>query len=470
MNKKINSGYTYLSAGLHCAGPVQDPLYLANFPAAKFLLFLSELGYVSAWNSSTARVMDAAQHRKYNIAFATDFFYPNKGGIETHVRTIGEELCKSGHKVIVITHRYKSYVGCMKIGNLTVYYLDVPIIVSNAMLPSIFSSYPLYKKIFDMHAINIVHGHQTMSTMCMEAIHHANYLGIKTVMTDHSVFEFGKFERIICDGLSYFICRHADRAICVSNIAKINTGARTAIPPEHIKVIPNGIVPEYFYPKKKKKMAHTKIRVLFCARLVFRKGIDLLVEALPIICRNKDIEVIIVGDGPKKDDVEQMLDEAELHSQVRMLGEMNYLQIADVMRESDIFLNTSLTETFCMAILEAASCGLLVVSTNVGGIHEVLDEGVVFFCKPTPEDIAEQIFSAARSLEDYEPGECYAKILAKYDWKIIAEQTTRLYDEIPEKKICVKDMIGRFPGYENFLCRLGTWFQLLQMRILDYFE
>ncbi len=46
-----------------------------------------------------------------------------------------------------------------------------------------------------------------------------------------------------------------------------------------------------------------------------------------------------------------------------------------------IFLNTSLTEAFCIAIVEAASCGLFVVSTNVGGVPEVLPDDLILYCE-----------------------------------------------------------------------------------------
>lgn len=51
----------------------------------------------------------------------------------------------------------------------------------------------------------------------------------------------------------------------------------------------------------------------------------------------------------------------------------------------DIFLNTSLTEAFCMAIVEAASAGLLVVSTNVGGVPEVLPSQMSVLAQPDPK-------------------------------------------------------------------------------------
>lgn len=65
-----------------------------------------------------------------------------------------------------------------------------------------------------------------------------------------------------------------------------------------------------------------------------------------------------------------------------LLGAVHHKQIRDVLVKGQIFLNTSLTEAFCIAIVEAASCGLLVVSTRVGGVPEVLPEHMIIFAEP----------------------------------------------------------------------------------------
>lgn len=65
-----------------------------------------------------------------------------------------------------------------------------------------------------------------------------------------------------------------------------------------------------------------------------------------------------------------------------LLGSIHPSAVRDVLVRGHIFLNTSLTEAFCMGILEAASCGLFVVSTKVGGIPEVLPEGLIEFAEP----------------------------------------------------------------------------------------
>jgi len=63
-----------------------------------------------------------------------------------------------------------------------------------------------------------------------------------------------------------------------------------------------------------------------------------------------------------------MIAKYKLHSRIELLGSLHPSQVRDMLVRGHIFLNTSLTESFWIAILEAAWCGLSVVSTNVGGI------------------------------------------------------------------------------------------------------
>lgn len=274
--------------------------------------------------------------KKYNIAMVTDYFFPNIGGIESHIITLSEELYLLGNNIIVVTHKYNGYLGCQKIGNLIVYYLDLPIIASNTTFPTLFSSFIIYKEIFEKHKIDIVHGHQTMSTMCIEVLFHAKFLGYKTVLTDHSVFEFSKFERIICNSILHLISKNVNKAICVSKTAMINTQQRTAINKSDFQVITNGINPSMFYPIKKE--SNWSIVLIYSCRLVFRKGVDLFVAALPLICKDDRFKIMMIGDGLKREEIEQVIDENELHDKIIFLGEKKYNEIPDLLRKGDIFL------------------------------------------------------------------------------------------------------------------------------------
>lgn len=81
-----------------------------------------------------------------------------------------------------------------------------------------------------------------------------------------------------------------------------------------------------------------------------------------------------------------MLERFKLHERVVILGMLPHNQVKRVLNQGQIFINTSLTEAFCMSIVEAASCGLHVVSTRVGGVPEVLPIGeFISLEEPVPD-------------------------------------------------------------------------------------
>jgi len=92
------------------------------------------------------------------------------------------------------------------------------------------------------------------------------------------------------------------------------------------------------------------------------------------------VDFIIGGDGPKRLQLEE-LKERYVH-RVRLIGKIDHALVRDFFIQGHIFLNTSLTEAYCMAIVEAAASGLKVVSTRVGGVPEVLPPGLITLASP----------------------------------------------------------------------------------------
>ncbi|AFM99042.1 glycosyltransferase [Encephalitozoon hellem ATCC 50504] len=390
--------------------------------------------------------------RRLNIAMVSDFFYPSMGGIETHIKYLSEELIAMGHKVIVITHRTGDLAGCRMVGTIKVYFLDIPVLCRNTTFPSLYSNFPLFKEIFDSEEIEIVHGHQTMSNMCIEGLFHARTLNLKTVITDHSIFEVGPFENIVVNALCRLALKNIDRCICVSYTSKENTHIRTMIPLERIHVIPNAIVSDIFCPREER--CSDQKTVVVASRLVFRKGIDLLIGAIPLICKgDPNVRIIIVGDGPMKEGIEQVLDENELYDRVEIMHEVDHEKVGDIMRRGDVFLNTSLTETFCIAIVEAASCGLHVVSTNVGGISEVLPPDMITFSKITSEDLAEKVLIALRK-SNHNPQDYNKRLKDIYNWKRVAKMTEKVYMNIEQTFLSYRNRRELYRGVTGFLSRL----------------
>lgn len=135
-------------------------------------------------------------------------------------------------------------------------------------------------------------------------------------------------------------------------------------------------------------------------RLTFRKGVDLLVDIIPaIVLKYPTVRFIVGGDGPKMDILQEMRDKYNIADKVELLGMVESSNVRNVLCRGHIFLNVSLTEAFCIALLEAACCGLLCVSTNVGGIPEVLPPRMIFLAPPKAKPIIKQVEEAIKKLE-----------------------------------------------------------------------
>ena len=172
---------------------------------------------------------------------------------------------------------------------------------------------------------------------------------------------------------------------------------------------------------------------------MYRKGIDLLVGVIPHICRELDhVDFIIGGDGNKLLNLKEMVERERLQDRVEFLGSVPHVEVRNVLVRGHIFLNCSLTESFCIAILEAACCGLLVVSTCVGGVPEVLPHDMVLLAPPNVPAIVENVKQAVKRQADpataVDPQKNHARLKGMYSWHRVAEQTTQIYDRIMQQE------------------------------------
>jgi phosphatidylinositol glycan class A protein len=96
-------------------------------------------------------------------------------------------------------------------------------------------------------------------------------------------------------------------------------------------------------------------------------------------------------------------------------------------------LNTSLTEAFCIALLEAASCGLLCVSTNVGGVPEVLPPEMIYLAPARPKPLIEQLENVIKNYKNIPCTKMHETVKRLYSWHNVAERTERVYSNVLEK-------------------------------------
>lgn len=391
----------------------------------------------------------------YNIAMVSDFFYPQTGGIELHVYQLSEKLIDRGHSVIIITHAYGNRSGVRTLSNgLRVYYVPFFVLYRNSTFPSVFSFFPMFRQIMVRENIDIVHGHGSLSSLCHEAILHGRTMGLKTVFTDHSLFGFADAGSIFGNKLLKFTLSDVGHCICVSHTCKENTVLRASLNPSSVSAIPNAVVSDNFKPDFS-KASKKWITIVVISRLYPNKGADLLTAIIPRICQiHPSVRFIIAGSGPKEIDLEQMREKYRLQERVELIGSIRHEDVRDVMVTGHIYLHPTLTEAFGTVIVEAASCGLLVVTTKVGGIPEVLPNHMTVFASPSEDSLVESTLQAIQLIEEekVDTASFHDEIKGMYCWEDVAKRTEKCYDKIDIESINV-GLLDRLGQYY----RCGPW-------------
>ncbi|PVH97099.1 glycosyltransferase family 4 protein [Periconia macrospinosa] len=402
----------------------------------------------------------------YNIAMVSDNFFPQPGGVESHMYQLASKLVDRGHKVIIVTHAYPGRTGIRYLTNgIKTYHVPFWTIYRETTFPTVFSFFPMFRNIVIRERIEIVHGHASLSNLCHEAILHARTMGLRTVFTDHSLFGFADAGSILTNKLLKFTLSDVDHCICVSHTCKENCVLRADLDPSMVSVIPNAVVADNFRPLSQNTTESRSpsapgpprplgpsddITIVVISRLFYNKGIDLLIAAIPRILANQPhVRFIVAGSGPKAIDFEQMVERNVLQDRVTLLGPVRHEQVRDVMVRGQIYLNPSLMEAFGTVIVEAASCGLYVVCTRVGGVPEVLPSHMTEFAAPEVDDL---VAATNRAIEKIRSGKVrtdlfHNQVKQMYSWTDVAQRTERIYDEVStNRSLALIDRLKRYYG------------------------
>jgi L-malate glycosyltransferase len=175
-----------------------------------------------------------------------------------------------------------------------------------------------------------------------------------------------------------------------------------------IEVIPNFVDTERYAPGPRRSLAELGGPALpggatAPAVLVhvsnFRplKKVDDVVRIFAEVNRVRPAVLLLIGDGPERSRVEALVRQLGLGNRVVFVGKM--VSFVELLQASDVFLMPSESESFGLAALEALSCGVPVVASDVGGIPEVVPDGEVGFLAPVG-DVATMAERVLRILAD----------------------------------------------------------------------
>jgi len=178
--------------------------------------------------------------------------------------------------------------------------------------------------------------------------------------------------------------------------------------------------------------------LLFTGRLIQRKGVEFLVQAIPHILEQRQVKVVITGDGDRREGIAALVQKLGLESVVEMPGFVSRERLGELYAESDVYVLPAVhddggdTEGLGVPLIEAALHGLPIVATGIGGIVDVVNdrETGLFSPEADPEGIARAVLEVlddpdlARSLGD--AARCHAR--ARFDWDRIIDDLLNLYE------------------------------------------
>ncbi|MCD7847489.1 MAG: glycosyltransferase family 4 protein [Oscillospiraceae bacterium] len=198
------------------------------------------------------------------------------------------------------------------------------------------------------------------------------------------------------------------------------------------------------YLEDRKELAHENndiIHILVSGRLMYRKGIELLLDAVKVLETNIPYVVDLYGGGHQIEDVKQQIIDRKLQDIVIMHGKVPFEKMPKVYADADIFCLPSLRETTGTAVIEAMANKLPVVALNQNGVKYLVEEDAGILAEiGTKEETIRNLAAALKTLiESYElrvvlGNNGYEKLRNKYTWKKKTEEMTGIYKSVIQKQ------------------------------------
>ena len=178
------------------------------------------------------------------------------------------------------------------------------------------------------------------------------------------------------------VIRRASKVIAIDeDCALLCARMRGSLPPNWVR-IPVAVDREVFHPLDKKtarrRIGHTgEYQIIICVgRLASVKGYDFAFDVFQQYLKSADARLFLVGDGEDRESLEEDAKQRGIEEKVIFWRSVSHEQLPWILNASDVFFMSSRAEGLPNALLEAMSCGLPVVATAVGGIPEVIEDGV----------------------------------------------------------------------------------------------
>jgi len=368
-----------------------------------------------------------------NICMVTPEFPPNCGGIGYYVYNLSKNLIKRGHKIRVFTR------GCWNEECSSTYFEDIlvyrvgyaPIHPLSMQFHGIFLNKILAKY---SNCCDLIHIHNPIVPMikvsCPIIITQHGLL-IKDIENTEVTDIYSLAGRIL---KKWFVHNEMNAINCARIITTVSKSCAEEMKKTYkinndINVVKNGVDIDFFIPKKE---SIKEGYILYTGRLHPRKGLLDLIDCAKYVTQNYHfIKFVIIGEGPLKDALISRIKKFGLEDNIMITGFVDRDQLLYYYQNASIYVLPSYYEGLPTSLLEAMSCGIACIATNVPGNSELVIDGKNGFLVPSndPISLAEKIMDLLEC--EYHRNtigsEARKHILENYNWKNITANFEQIY-------------------------------------------
>jgi glycogen synthase len=382
-----------------------------------------------------------------------------EGGLARHVRKLAEELVCQGVAVDVLTRGRDESPACEQQHGVTVHRVSEPRFpldldrflgwvqrMNDDMLAA-------GSALAEEHAYDLVHGHDWLVAHASVAL--SERFEIPYVTTIHAT-EHGRHQGWVdkspqsdIHAIERWMAHRADSVITCSHYMRGHVADIYDIDERRITVIPNGIDPRDLRPVDDLNALRLQFAqpeqklVLLVGRLVYEKGFQLALDALPgVIEKVAGVRFLVAGSGTHEGELKAQAERLGLSEQGVFLGWIGDDALHSLYRIADLCVVPSLYEPFGLVALEAMASGCPCIVADTGGLREVVPAGErvgLRFNGGDPEHLGVMIERLLVDVElrDRLVTEASEHVLS-FDWSDVAQRTRAIYSDVLPRREATK--------------------------------
>ena len=373
------------------------------------------------------------------------------GGVSSHVLNLSEKLAENRVKVYVVTCDFPGAPQHETIDGVEVFRIDsyrnpAPDFATWVYLMNMNMQQEAAAIINSLDVkVDILHAHDWLVATAGIGLKHIFRRPL--IATIHST-ETGRrdgihmdYERLIHE-TEHWLTYEAWKVICCSNYMVSHVKWAFGLPGDKLVMIPNGVNPQEYANSKTIDLSRFRGRfalpeeriVLFVGRLVYEKGIHVLVNALPKILGRTNAKTVVVGDGYMKEQLSDLIGGLGLAHKVFFTGFVDDETLRNLETCADVCVVPSLFEPFGIVALEAMAAETPVVVSDTGGLSEIVEHDVTGV-KVYPDNPDSLAWGITRVLLDnkhvrWMKNNAYKSVQDRYSWDMISRQTKAVYETV----------------------------------------